>query len=202
VPIQSLLLSAGDRRRMNVSRARLDGLFIIEPECFPDERGYFLETYRNDRYAESGIADRFVQDNLSRSRQGILRGLHFRVRRPQAQLVTVVRGRIFDVCVDLRTGSPTFSQWFGIELSDDRPRQLFMAPGFAHGFCVLSEWADVHYKVTERYDPGDVAGLRWNDPDVGIRWPIATPLLAPRDAAYPLLRELTASHLPHLRTLA
>ena len=185
---------------MNVTPTPLDGVLVIEPACFHDERGYFLETYRDELYAHAGIADRFVQDNHSRSRHGVLRGLHFRVRTPQAQLVTVLRGRIFDVCVDVRPGSPTFGRWFGVELSDDRPRQVYMAPGFAHGFCVLSEWADVHYKVTERYDSNDAGGLRWNDPDVGVAWPIASPRLAPRDAAYPLLRELTAAHLPHLRT--
>jgi dTDP-4-dehydrorhamnose 3,5-epimerase len=187
---------------VNVIRTPLDGLLVVEPSCFHDERGFFLETYRDERYAAAGIGARFVQDNHSRSSHGILRGLHFRVGKPQAQLVTVVRGRIFDVCVDLRRGSPTFGRWFGVELSDDRPRQLYMAPGFAHGFCALSDWADVHYKVTERYDPNDAAGLRWNDPDVGIQWPIASPRLAPRDAAYPLLRELTASQLPQLRSLA
>jgi dTDP-4-dehydrorhamnose 3,5-epimerase len=115
--------------------------------------------------------------------KGVLRGLHFQIRRPQAKLVTVMRGAIFDVGVDVRPASPTFGQWFGAELSDAGQRQLYMAPGFAHGFCVLSDWADVHYKVTERYDPADEAGLRWDDPDVGIAWPIEAPQLAPRDAA-------------------
>ena len=185
---------------MNVASTPLDGLLVVEPACFRDERGYFLETYRDERYAAAGMTEHFVQDNHSRSHRGILRGLHFRIRSPQAQLVTVLRGRIFDVCVDLRRESPTFGRWFGLELADDRPRQLYMAPGFAHGFCVLSDWADVHYKVTERYDPHDAAGLRWNDPDVDIQWPIASPQLAARDAEYPLLRELTAAQLPQLRT--
>jgi dTDP-4-dehydrorhamnose 3,5-epimerase len=182
---------------MNVVTTPLAGLLLIEPRCFHDERGFFLETHQDARYRSAGIPDTFVQDNHSRSRRGVLRGLHFQVRRPQAQLVTIVRGRVFDVVVDLRTGSPTFGRWFGIELSDDRPRQVYMPPGFAHGFCVLSDWADLHYKVSRRYDPDDAGGLRWNDPDVGIAWPIEAPIVTPRDAAYPVLRDLNATRLPH-----
>lgn len=182
---------------MNVTSAPLSGLFILEPAVFPDDRGFFLETYQDTRYALAGIPDRFVQDNHSRSRRGVLRGLHFQVLRPQAQLVTLIRGHVFDVAVDLRRRSPTFGRWFGVELTESGPRQVYMAPGFAHGFCVLSDWADLHYKVTRRYDPSDAAGLRWNDPDVAIAWPVADPQLAPRDAAYPLLRELASGTLPH-----
>lgn len=162
-----------------------------------DERGFFLETYQDARYRNAGILDTFVQDNQSRSREGVLRGLHYQIKRPQAQLVTLVRGRVFDVVVDLRPQSATFGRWFGVELHEAGPRQVYMAPGFAHGFCVLSDWADLHYKVTRRYDPADAGGLRWSDPDVGIRWPIEAPTLTPRDAAYPLLRELTTARLPH-----
>ena len=172
------------------------GLLIFELTCFRDERGFFIETYQHARYREAGVLDRFVQDNHSRTAQGFVRGLHFQVRHPQAQIVTLVRGRIFDVAVDLRAGSRTFGRWFGIELDDDRPRQLYMAPGFAHGFCVLSDWADVHYKVSRHYDASDCGGLRWDDPDVAIDWPLATPRLAARDAAYPLLRELVPAQLP------
>lgn len=182
---------------MNITASTLDGFLVIEPGCFEDERGFFLETYQANRYQEAGITERFVQDNQSRSRKGVLRGLHFQVQRPQAQLLTVMRGRVFDVGVDLRPGSPTFGRWFGVELSDTGPRQVYMAPGIAHGFCVLSDWADVHYKVSRLYDPGDEGGVRWNDPDIGIEWPVKTPLLAARDAAYPFLRELSPAQLPH-----
>ena len=144
------------------------------------------------------IADDFVQDNHSRSRQNVLRGLHFRIKHPQAQIVTVMRGRIFDVAVDLRPYSRSFGQWWGIELSDEGPRQLYMAPGFAHGFCVLSEFADLHYKVSQVYDQEDEAGLIWNDQDIGIRWPIANPLVSNRDSSYPALRQLKPAHLPQV----
>jgi dTDP-4-dehydrorhamnose 3,5-epimerase len=139
----------------------------------------------------------FVQGNHSRSRRGALRGLHFGVKRPQAQIVTVVRGRIFDVAVDLRRGSGSFGRWYGIELSDEGPRQLCMGPGFAHGFCVLSEFADLHYKVSRLYDKDDEGGLLWNDRDIGIDWPISRPIVSERDSAYPALRQLDRESLPH-----
>ncbi|HEY3045468.1 MAG TPA: dTDP-4-dehydrorhamnose 3,5-epimerase [Vicinamibacterales bacterium] len=182
---------------MNLIATPLDGLLVIEPRSFQDARGFFLETYQDARYQDAGIRDRFVQDNQSRSGRGVLRGLHFQVKRPQAQIVTVMRGRVFDVGVDLRPASPTFGQWFGIELSDAGPRQIYMAPGFAHGFCVLSDAADLHYKVSRRYDPADEAGLLWNDPDIHIQWPIDAPAVSPRDAAYPTLRNLPRTQLPH-----
>lgn len=174
------------------------GLLLIEPRCFRDERGFFLESYQSERYQSAGIADTFVQDNHSRSVKGVLRGLHFQVRRPQAQIVTVMHGSIFDVAVDLRPDSSTFGCWFGVELSEDGPRQMYMKPGFAHGFCVLSDVADVHYKVSRNYDHDDEGGVVWNDPDIGIRWPLNAPHLSPRDAAYPRLRELGRERLPHV----
>jgi dTDP-4-dehydrorhamnose 3,5-epimerase len=183
---------------MDVSPIGLPGLLLIEPRCFRDERGFFLESFQAERYRDSGITDAFVQDNHSRSRQGVLRGLHFQIKRPQAQIVTVIRGRIFDVAVDLRRGSGTFGRWYGVELSDEGPRQLYMAPGFAHGFCVLSEFADLHYKVSRLYDHSDEGGVIWNDCDVGIRWPIDTPVISERDGSYPLLCELDTAHLPHV----
>jgi dTDP-4-dehydrorhamnose 3,5-epimerase len=183
---------------MRVVEAGLAGLFLIEPHCFRDDRGFFLETFQAERYRLAGITDDFVQDNHSRSVKGVLRGLHFTVRNPQAQIVTVMRGRIFDVVVDLRPGSLTFGHWIGIELSDEGPRQLYMAPGFAHGLCVLSEFADLHYKVSQLYDASDEGGLLWNDPDVGIRWPIDNPAVSARDAAHPHLKALDAAQLPHL----
>jgi dTDP-4-dehydrorhamnose 3,5-epimerase len=183
---------------MTVTPAPIDGVFVIDPRRFDDERGYFLETFHDERYLDHGVADVFVQDNHSRSVARVLRGLHFRRRHPQAQLVTVIRGRIFDVVVDLRAASPTFGGWFGVELSDTGPRQLYMTAGLAHGFCVLSEWADVHYKASRRYDPADAAGVRWDDPDIGIAWPLASPIVTRRDAEYPRLRDLPPDALPHL----
>jgi dTDP-4-dehydrorhamnose 3,5-epimerase len=183
---------------LHVKSTGLEGLLLIEPQCFRDERGFFLESFHAERYHDKGIADAFVQDNLSRSRQGVLRGLHFQVKRPQAQIVTVIRGRIFDVAVDLRSASATFGRWYGIELSDEGSRQLYMAPGFAHGFCVLSEFADLHYKVTRLYDHTDEGGLIWNDSEVGVRWPIEQPIVSGRDSAYPTLRQLGRNGLPHL----
>ncbi len=183
---------------MLVNPTELAGLLLIEPRCFADARGFFLESYQTERYRDVGIPDTFVQDNHSRSRQGVLRGLHFQVKRPQAQIVTVIRGRIFDVAVDLRRASATFGHWRGIELSDEGPRQLYMAPGFAHGFCVLSELADLHYKVSRLYDHTDEGGLIWNDSDVGIKWPIEAPVISERDGSYPPLSELDAAHLPQV----
>jgi len=183
---------------MDVKQTGLTGLLLIEPRAFRDDRGFFLESFQAERYRDNGIVDVFVQDNHSRSRQGVLRGLHFQVRRPQAQIVTVIRGRIFDAAVDLRAGSATFGRWYGIELSDEGPRQLYMAPGFAHGFCVLSEFADLHYKVTRRYDHADEGGLVWDDRDVGIRWPISDPIVSDRDRSYPTLRQLAPETLPHV----
>jgi dTDP-4-dehydrorhamnose 3,5-epimerase len=183
---------------MNIKETGLAGLKLIEPRYFRDERGYFLETFARPRYRDAGIADDFVQENHSRSNKGILRGLHFQVRRPQAQLVTVMRGRVFDVAVDLRSSSKTFGQWFGAELSDDGICQMYMAPGFAHGFCVLSDVADLHYMVSRIYDHSDEGGLLWNDPDIGIRWPVEAPVVSARDAVYPTLRELGPERLPHL----
>ncbi len=181
---------------MNIIKTKISGLLIIEPKSYKDERGFFLESYHSKRYKEAGISDQFVQDNHSRSMHGVLRGLHFQVKHPQSQIVTVIQGRIFDVAVDLRLDSSTFGKWFGTELSDKGPRQLYMRPGIAHGFCVLSEWADLHYKVSQHYDAHDEGGLNWNDPEVGIVWPIENPLVNARDAAFPLLKEINKDQLP------
>jgi len=182
---------------MIINTTPLDGLLVIEPKSFQDERGFFLETYQAQRYFDAGIADVFVQDNQSRSMKGVLRGMHFQVKRPQAQIVTVMRGRVFDVGVDLRPASSTFGKWFGVELHDAGPRQIYMAPGFAHGFCVLSDWADLHYKVSHNYDAHDEGGLNWNDLEVGVNWPINNPVVTTRDANYPKLKELKSIQLPH-----
>lgn len=184
---------------MKVKETPLSGLLIIEPRCFCDERGFFLESFQRERYQAAGIIDDFVQENHSHSIKGVLRGLHFQIKRPQAKLVTIIRGTIFDVGVDLRHNSPTFGQWFGSILSDERPNQIYMEPGFAHGFCVLSEVADVHYKVSRIYDPSDEGGVLWKDPDIGIQWPLANPNLSDRDRNYPRLRDILRENLPQIQ---
>lgn len=175
---------------MKIVAKPFPGIIVLEPDRFEDERGFFLESFEQERYLEMGIAENFVQDNHSRSMKNVLRGLHYTRNKPQAQIVTVMRGRIFDVVVDIRKDSPTFGQWFGTELSDEGPRQVYMAHGFAHGFCVLSDWADLHYKVSQRYDPNDEGGLIWNDSDVKIDWPIKDPLISERDARHRALVDL------------
>jgi len=183
---------------MRIQQTGLQGLLVIEPKRFSDQRGFFLESFQELRFRDAGITDNFVQDNHSRSRRNVLRGLHFTVKAPQAQIVTVIRGQIFDVAVDLRSASPSFGRWFGTVLSEDGPSQIYMAPGFAHGFCVLSDFADLHYKVSRAYDPSDEGGVLWNDPDIGIRWPIKEPSVSDRDLSYPTLRELDPARLPHV----
>jgi len=166
----------------------LPGVVIVEPDVFRDPRGFFLETFHAARYREGGIPYEFVQDNHSRSVRGTLRGLHAQRRRPQGKLVRVVQGEIFDVAVDIRPFSPTFGKWEGAQLSAENFRQIFVPPGFAHGFCVLSETAEVEYKCTDFYDRADEIGARWDS--VGIDWPLQRPLLSPKDAALPTLAEL------------
>ena len=183
---------------IKAKKTPLEGFLILELETFKDDRGFFLETFQEKRYKEAGIKDKFVQDNQSRSSKGVLRGIHFQVKRPQAQIVTVMRGCIFDVGVDLRQNSSTFGQWHGVELSDIGQRQVYMAPGIAHGFCVLSDLADLHYKVSRFYDPDDECGMLWNDSEVNIDWPSINPLIHQRDATYKSLSQLIESHqLPH-----
>lgn len=175
---------------MNVIETRLPGVLIIEPKVFGDARGFFLETFQVERYREAGIDLPFVQDNHSRSQRGVLRGLHFQRSRPQGKLVSVSRGAVYDVAVDINPDSPTCGQYVGVELNDDNHRQLWVPPGYAHGFCVLSEVADFQYKCTDLYFPQDEGGLLWNDPDVGIDWPVSEPLLSAKDQCNPTLRQL------------
>lgn len=174
---------------MNVVPTRLAGLVLVEPEVHGDERGFFLETYRRDRYRSLGIEVEFVQDNHSRSRQGTVRGLHYQTDPGQAKLVRVARGRILDVALDIRIGSPTFGQHESLELDDIRHRQLFVPVGFAHGFAVLSETADVTYKVSSVFDPATEAGIAWDDPALGIDWHVAEPRVSDRDRTNPSLAE-------------
>jgi dTDP-4-dehydrorhamnose 3,5-epimerase len=173
------------------------GVVIIEPDVHRDGRGFFLETYHADRYRELGIEGTFVQDNHSRSVLGTLRGLHLQLRHPQGKLIRVIEGSIFDVAVDVRRGSPTFGRWVGITLTAESFQQVYIPPGFAHGFCVVTPVAQVEYKCTDIYDPSSEIGIAWNDPAVGITWPVADPLLSARDGRHPRLSELTDS-LPRL----
>ncbi|TBW39366.1 dTDP-4-dehydrorhamnose 3,5-epimerase [Azotobacter chroococcum] len=175
---------------MKVIETALPGVLIIEPKVFGDHRGFFLETFQVERYREAGINLPFVQDNHSRSQHGVLRGLHFQRSRPQGKLVSVGRGAVYDVAVDINPQSPTCGRFVGVELNDENHRQLWIPPGYAHGFCVLSEVADFQYKCTELYFPADEGGLIWNDPDVNIPWPLEAPQLSAKDQANPTLREL------------
>lgn len=175
---------------MNVVKTQIPEVLLIEPEIFVDERGFFFETYQADRYAALGISRPFVQDNMSRSAHGVVRGLHFQHPKCQGKLVTVIRGRVLDVAVDVRRGSSTFGQHVAVELSEENRRQFWVPRGFAHGFAVRSEMADVIYKCDESYSPSDEVAVRWNDPAIGINWGIDAPSLSARDAAAPLLAEV------------
>ncbi|MGQ0812171.1 MAG: dTDP-4-dehydrorhamnose 3,5-epimerase [Nitrospiraceae bacterium] len=176
---------------MQVIKTDLEGLFTIEPQVFNDPRGQFVETYHEERYAKIGITGSFVQDNFSRSVRGTLRGLHYQLNHPQGKLVMVVEGAVFDVALDIRKGSPTFGLWFGVELSAENMRQVYVPPGYAHGFCVLTETAGFLYKCTDFYSPQDERGILWNDPALGIQWPISSPLLSSKDQTYKTLAEMS-----------
>ena len=183
---------------MNIRRTSLPGVLVLEPKVFRDDRGFFTETYSTRALEGSGIPSDFVQDNHSRSAKGVLRGLHYQLRNPQGKLVHVARGKIFDVAVDIRLGSTTFGQWVGEELSDENLYSLWIPPGFAHGFCVMSDVADVIYKCTTLYDPADDFGVAWNDKSIGIEWPEKDPIISPKDARLRRLTD-TRADLPRLR---
>ncbi len=170
---------------MQITPLAIPDVIAIEPKVFPDDRGFFLETFQTEKYRAVGITEPLVQDNHSGSKRGVLRGLHYQIRKPQGKLVSVVVGEVFDVAVDLRRSSPTFGRWVGVTLSAENHCQMWVPPGFAHGFYVLSEWAEVAYKVTDFYDPQGERTLIWNDPQVGIAWPLPAgqpPILSPKDA--------------------
>lgn len=181
---------------VNITTTSLEGVLVIEPQVFNDKRGFFMETFHHKRYREHGINRTFVQDNLSYSVQDTLRGLHFQVRHSQAKLIQVVTGEIFDVAVDIRSGSPSFGQWVGIRLSGNNRRQIYIPEGFAHGFCVLSESAHCLYKCSDFYAPDDERGILWSDPAIGIDWPIEEPIVSDKDGNYPLLGDLSPQQLP------
>ncbi|MCW7462986.1 dTDP-4-dehydrorhamnose 3,5-epimerase [Leptospira limi] len=175
---------------MEFEKTPIEGLLILHPKVFKDDRGYFLETFEETRYKSFGIPDKFIQDNHSHSIKNVIRGMHFTIKRPQAQILTVIRGQIFDVVVDIRKDSASFGKWFGLELSENGVRQVYMSPGLAHGFCTLSDHADLHYKVSEKYDPHDDAGLNHADPEVGIVWPVSHPIVSAKDSKLPFLKDL------------
>ena len=175
---------------------RLEGLVHLVPKVHADERGFFVETYSRDAYRHAGVAVDFVQDNLSRSVRDTLRGLHYQRHPGQAKLIRAVRGRIWDVAVDIRPDSTTFGQWEALELDDESHHQLFVPVGFAHGFCVLSDVADVAYKVSAPYNSSEERGLAWDDPAIGITWPVADPILSSRDRANPFLESLFRAKPP------
>lgn len=175
---------------MNVIETALPGVLILEPRVFGDERGFFMESYNERVFSELGLPTHHVQDNHSRSARGVLRGLHYQIQRPQGKLVRVVRGAVYDVAVDLRRASPTFGRWEGVELTEENKRMLWIPPGFAHGFLVLSDHADFLYKTTDFYAPEHERSILWNDPEIGIEWPIAgEPILSAKDRQGKRLRE-------------
>lgn len=185
-----------EKMSLKIIKTGLAGVVLIEPAVFNDPRGFFMETFHQKKYAEAGIDRTFVQDNRSLSIKGTLRGLHYQLKHPQAKLVFVVKGEIFDVVVDIRKGSPTYGKWVGANLSDENRRQIYVPEGFAHGFCVLSETADVIYKCTDLYTTGDEYGILWSDPEIGIEWPIARPLLSDKDSKCQVLSDVPESSLP------
>jgi dTDP-4-dehydrorhamnose 3,5-epimerase len=181
---------------MQTGQTKLPGTLVVEPRVFPDGRGYFFESYHRGRYSQHGIMDEFVQDNLSYSVKDTLRGLHYQSPHSQAKLVQVLSGEVFDVAVDIRSGSPTFGQWEGVILSSENRKQFYIPKGFAHGFCVLSDTAIFSYKCDDFYAPDCEGGVLWSDPDLGIDWPVSTPLLSEKDTRYTRLKEIPMERLP------
>lgn len=175
---------------MKFTPLEIPDVILVEPDVFGDARGFFTETYHADKYTAGGVGGPFVQDNFSLSRRGVLRGLHFQRRNPQGKLVFVTRGEVFDVAVDVRRSSPTFGRWVGRLLNDQNHHQMWIPPGFAHGFCVLSEEVEFLYKCTQLYDPASDGGIAWNDPDIGVAWPLPEPALSAKDLKLPRLREV------------
>lgn len=181
---------------MELTPLAFPGVLLIEPQVFRDERGFFLEIFQGRRYPEYGLPPLFVQDNISYSLRGVVRGLHYQLRHPQGKLVVPLQGEIWDVVVDIRRGSPTFGNWLSVALTADPCRQLYVPPGFAHGFAVVSDVATVLYKCTDYWHPEDEYGILWNDPDLAIPWPTAAPVLSRKDREYPFLRDLLPEELP------
>lgn len=183
---------------MKVMETNLPGVLIIESQVFGDSRGFFYEAWQKKRYEDIGIREEFVQDNVSFSTQGVLRGLHYQHPQEQGKLVSVLQGEVYDVAVDIRVGSPTYGKWTGVLLSGENHRQLWIPQGFAHGFCVVSESAYFTYKCTDLYTPAAEGGILWNDPDIGIEWPLTEVILSDKDKHYPRLKDVARIHLPVL----
>ncbi|MHC4727583.1 MAG: dTDP-4-dehydrorhamnose 3,5-epimerase [Planctomycetota bacterium] len=181
---------------MNVKETKMPGVLLLEPDVFSDDRGFFLETWHSMRYEDAGIKGSFVQDNVSFSKKGVLRGLHFQYPQSQGKLVQVLSGEVVDVAVDIRKDSPTFGQSISEILSDENHRQMYIPSGFAHGYCVTSETAVFSYKCTDFYNPASEGGIIWNDPDINIDWPVKQPVLSLKDASFPKLRDIRAEKLP------
>lgn len=175
---------------MKVIETKLKGVVIVEPRVFPDDRGFFFEGFNAERYGDVTGGLDFVQDNYSRSSKGTLRGLHFQTRKPQGKLVGVITGAVYDVAADIDPNSPTYGEYVGVELTESNHRQLYVPPGYAHGFCVLSDTADFYYKCTDVYDHGYEGGVIWNDPTFNIEWPVSEPLLSDKDSVLPQLKQL------------
>lgn len=186
---------------MNIVSTTLPPVLIIEPKVFKDSRGSFMEMYNENRYFSAGITEKFVQDNLSYSGAQVVRGLHYQLKNPQGKLVSVLRGKVWDVVVDVRQGSPHFGQWISVELSDNNNRQVYVPPGFAHGFCTLTDEVIFHYKCTSYYNPQDEYGIQWSDPHLAISWPIRereNVTLSIKDAALPWLQNIAKEYLPKM----
>lgn len=179
--------------------AALPEIILIDPDIYQDKRGHFLEVYQAKRYASHGITDSFVQDNMSYSTKGVLRGLHYQLGKPQGKLVWVFHGEVLDVAVDIRQGSPTFGKWVGVTLSSQQYRQIFIPQGFAHGFCVVSDSASLLYKCTDYYCPQEERGIRWDDPMLAIEWPKIDPIISKKDRHYPFLKDVPHNELPVFR---
>ena len=182
---------------MKVTETKLPGVLIFEPDVYSDKRGFFLETWRSTHYENAGVKDPFVQDNVSFSKKGVLRGLHYQYPQSQGKLVQVLSGSVTDVAVDIRAGSPTFGRWISEVISDINHKQVYIPPGFAHGYCVTSETALFLYKCTEFYYPATEHGIIWNDPDLNIDWSVTEPALSPKDAKYPKLKDIPPDKLPN-----
>jgi dTDP-4-dehydrorhamnose 3,5-epimerase len=189
----------------NFTKTKIDGVYIIEPKVLGDSRGYFMETYNKKHFEEAGLDMTFVQDNESKSSKGVLRGLHFQRKHSQGKLVRVTQGEVFDVAVDLRIGSPTYGQWYGVILNEENKKQFYIPKGFAHGFLVLSEEAVFNYKCTDFYSPEHDGGVMWNDPEINIKWPlesIENILLSEKDKNHPSIKELDLSEYPDFNVSA
>lgn len=181
---------------MNIIETKLPGVFLIEPKIFSDDRGVFFECFHMERYGDYGLPTKFVQDNFSHSIKNVLRGLHYQLTNAQGKLIWVTRGKIFDVVLDVRQGSPTFGQWLSFMLSADHPQQIYIPPGLAHGFCTLTEEVNFYYKCTDYYYPNSEHGILWNDPDLNIPWPVSNPILSSKDQINPSFKSIKSEELP------